>query len=69
MATNPVQPPRPPIDPAVTSAALTWYRRNVCRQLGHDHGEPGELDCIINALAVLRTHRLSRSTAQEARRA
>lgn len=47
------------MDGTVTCSALAWYRRNVCIPLRHTHGEPGELDCLLDTLTALRARRLA----------
>ncbi|MCA1811740.1 MAG: hypothetical protein LC623_06985 [Halobacteriales archaeon] len=27
--------------------SLAWFRENVCRKAQHDHGEAGELSCLL----------------------
>lgn len=34
-------------------AALEWFRER-CRRLGHEHGDEGELDCLLRTLAEAR---------------
>lgn len=34
-------------------AALDWYVSNFCRKQRHDHGEPGQVACLISKLAEL----------------
>jgi hypothetical protein len=38
-------------------AALDWYREEICRAEGHDHGEEGELDCLLQRAAAARARR------------
>lgn len=33
--------------------ALEWFRER-CDRLGHEHGEEGELDCLLQTLAKAR---------------
>lgn len=35
-------------------AALEWFRMEVCRKEGHDHGEAGEADCLVVTYAKLK---------------
>lgn len=37
------------------SGALERYRRTVCEPNDHDHGEAGELDCLLETLHRLRS--------------
>ena len=39
---------RKPDDQSIES----WYRSEVCGKLGHTHGSMGELDCVIETLAL-----------------
>lgn len=35
--------------------ALDWYRSAVCDRLNHEHGEGGELDCLLETLHRVRS--------------
>lgn len=38
-----------------TDPALSWFRRQFCSRHGHTHGPDGELDCLLNHLALARS--------------
>lgn len=36
-------------------SALEWFRVEVCAKEGHNHGEAGEMDCLLQRAALARS--------------